>query len=131
MSVPSEADSSPQAMATPRQIRSGAAGVAVLAVAVLFAAASGTPVAPPRDLLGGIDPATANAAELRLLPGIGPRLAERIDAHREAAGPPRRLEDLLAVPGIGPATLRAIAPWLRFGSVEGESPCAAPPCRED
>ncbi len=131
MSGPSESAASSRAMATGRQIRGGAAAAAGLAVAVLLAAARESP--PPQlGGLGGIDPATANAAELRLLPGIGPRLAERIDAHRLEWGPPRRPEDLLEVPGIGPATLRAIEPWLRFGSsmpAGGDSP--SPSCRGD
>jgi competence protein ComEA len=47
----------------------------------------------------------ASAEELTQLPGIGPVLAERIVAFREAHGPFRTVDDLLAVPGIGPKTL--------------------------
>jgi competence protein ComEA len=32
--------------------------------------------------------------------------------HRLKHGPFRRLEDLLNVPGIGPATLERIRPWV-------------------
>lgn len=47
----------------------------------------------------------ATAKELEALPGIGPVLAARIVAHREAHGPFRTVDDLLAVSGIGPKTL--------------------------
>ena len=47
----------------------------------------------------------AGPAELETLPGVGPVIAQRIVAHREANGPFRAVEDLLDVPGIGEATL--------------------------
>ncbi len=46
--------------------------------------------------------------ELCTLPGIGPKLAERIIAVREREGPFRNVNDLLAVPGIGPKKARLI-----------------------
>ncbi len=47
----------------------------------------------------------ATAAELERLPGVGPALAGRIVAYREAHGPFRSPQDLLAVSGIGEKTL--------------------------
>lgn len=47
----------------------------------------------------------ANSEELQTLPRVGPATAERIIAWREAHGPFQSVEDLLAVSGIGPATL--------------------------
>src|SRR5262245_38827545 len=44
----------------------------------------------------------ATVAELDRLPGIGPVLARRIVEHRERHGAFRSTEELLAVPGIGP-----------------------------
>jgi competence protein ComEA len=43
----------------------------------------------------------ADANALQALPGIGPALARRIVAYREAHGPFRESGDLLRVPGIG------------------------------
>lgn len=51
----------------------------------------------------------ATRAQLEGLPGIGPTLAGRIVAGRPYA----RVEDLDAVKGIGPATLRRVAPLVR------------------
>ncbi len=67
---------------------------------------------PARALFGlGIDPNRASAATLEALPGIGPARAAACVAAR-ADGPYRTLADLDRVPGIGPVTLRRVAPWL-------------------
>jgi len=47
-----------------------------------------------------VDLNKATAAELDLLPGIGPAKASRIIEYREAHGPFRRLSDLAKVGGI-------------------------------
>lgn len=54
---------------------------------------------------GPVDINTADAATLQNLPGIGPALAERILTHRDQHGPFTAVDDLMAVSGIGPATL--------------------------
>jgi len=54
-----------------------------------------------------VDLATAGEAELRLLPGVGPRLARRIAAERAARGAFASPEDLARrVPGVGAARVR-------------------------
>lgn len=50
----------------------------------------------------------SDATALQQLPGVGPVLADRIVAFREANGPFERVEDLLDVPGIGEAKLASI-----------------------
>ena len=52
-----------------------------------------------------VDINTADAQLLQTLNGIGPALAERIIAYREAHGPFTAVEDLLLVSGIGESTL--------------------------
>jgi competence protein ComEA len=47
----------------------------------------------------------ASSEQLQDLPRVGPATAQRIISWREANGPFRSVEDLLAVSGIGPATL--------------------------
>ena len=55
-----------------------------------------------------LNPNTATAPELEKLPGIGPSLAQAIVEYRQSHGPFQRPEDLLQVPGIGPAKLEQI-----------------------
>lgn len=57
-----------------------------------------------------VDPNNAARDELMQLPGIGEEFANRIIEHRPYAHP----EDLLKVPGIGPATLAKLRPHLKF-----------------
>lgn len=66
---------------------------------------------------GPVDLNRATEAELRALPGIGPRLAAAIVRWREREGPFRRPEDLLRVPGVGPARLAAVR-----GRIRAEAP---------
>lgn len=54
----------------------------------------------------------ATAQELDGLPGVGPALAKRILDEREKRGGFGELEDLLAVRGIGTATLERLRPLL-------------------
>ena len=50
----------------------------------------------------------ANSAELQLLPGIGPVLADRIISWRAAGGFLRRVENLGDIDGIGPHTINGL-----------------------
>lgn len=54
----------------------------------------------------------ATAEELECLPGVGPALAAAIIERRETAGPFACEADLLAVPGVGEATLAGISPYI-------------------
>lgn len=63
-----------------------------------------------------VDVDVASAAELDRLPGIGPALAGRIVADRDAHGPFGSLQALERVKGIGPALAAKIAPLVTFSS---------------
>ncbi len=54
----------------------------------------------------------ASAEEFATLPGIGPKLAQRIVTFREKHGPFRRVEDLMAIRGVGLKKWRAIRPYV-------------------
>jgi competence ComEA-like helix-hairpin-helix protein len=69
---------------------------------------------PPEALTLDINHATAE--DFQKLPGIGPRLAQRIVAYRRKHGPFRRVEDLMAVKGLGLKKWKAIRPHLRVES---------------
>ena len=58
----------------------------------------------------------ASAAELAQVPGITQTLAERIVAQRNRLGGFSKLEDLRAVKGIGPVTLKRLRPSLTVGN---------------
>lgn len=59
-----------------------------------------------------LDLNTATAAELEQLPRVGPVLAERIVAFRDAHGGFGAVADLDAVEGIGPALMAALTPLV-------------------
>ena len=85
-------------------------------------------IARARPLGAGerIDVDRAGARELERLPGVGPGLARKIVADRDARGPFGSLSALDRVPGVGPALLARIAPAARF-SAPSASPAAAGP----
>ena len=67
----------------------------------------------------------ANRAELELLPGVGPQVAQRIEAYRILYGPFPNVDELRKVPGIGPQLLeRSSAACGRYGIDDHE--CAEP-----
>jgi competence protein ComEA len=51
---------------------------------------------------------SATSAQLDTLPGVGPSTAKAIISYRSRKGPFGKVEDLLNVPGIGPAKIAAL-----------------------
>lgn len=99
--------------------------IVLLAILVIVQAGpptSATSSEQKRITTGGptftIDINQATEQDFARLPGIGPKLARRIVAFREKHGPFRRVEDLLAIRGIGHKKWRRIRPYLRVGSDE-------------
>jgi protein Tex len=62
----------------------------------------------------GVDANTASPALLSHVAGIGPKLAERIVAHRDASGPFTERTALRQVPGLGPKAFEQAAGFLRI-----------------
>lgn len=90
--------------------------LAPLALAAVAASSLRTELAPPPNLALRIDLNTADAAQLTLLPDIGPARARAIIADREARGPFSALADLERVPGIGPRTTQRLAAHAQAAS---------------
>jgi competence protein ComEA len=87
-----------------------------LVVAVLLYAsvrAAWQPLRQPGELLTPpLNVNTASARELELLPGVGPALAGRIVADRQANGAFGTVAELDRVKGVGPATLERWEPYI-------------------
>ena len=62
---------------------------------------SGSSQATIHDSSRKVDLNHATAADLEALPGIGPKLAQRVIEHRTSNGPFMKVEDLRRVKGIG------------------------------
>jgi competence protein ComEA len=60
-----------------------------------------------------LDLNTATAEQLEALPGVGPATSRAILAYRSNHGRFRSVTELLEVPGIGPAKLEALRPLVR------------------
>ncbi len=99
-----------QDRATPSPIAQPQAPTPPPAAAAAAADASPAESAPPEP--GPVRLNTATAAQLAALPGLTPRLAQRIVAYRTAHGAFHRVEELLLVPGMTPAILSQIGPHL-------------------
>ena len=102
-------------------VRRAAALVLLLAAAFALSPALSRAVASSRpastvSMADPIDVNQASAAELSLLPGVGPSLAAAIVADRESRGAFRRPQDLDRVRGIGPAILARILPHVTVGA---------------
>jgi competence protein ComEA len=75
---------------------------------------------------GVVNVNTASAEELVRVPGIGPARADAIVRLRERVNHFRHVEDLVRVRGIGRATLRAMRPYL---TLDGATTLAERPGR--
>lgn len=80
-------------------------------------AGTGPPLRGPARLLFGqkLDLNCADPLAFEALPGIGPARAAAI-ARARRERPFARVEELVRVRGIGPATLRAVSPRLEVGA---------------
>lgn len=111
-------------------LRAIAALLLLAVVVALPAAAAGAPSkvpakaatkAPSKATAGVVNVNTATAAELALLPRIGPAIAQRILALRKSDGPFKGAKDLMLVRGIGEHTFALIKDYV---VVEGKTTLA-------
>jgi len=72
--------------------------------------------ATPRSYRFHVDLDNAAAVELRLLHGIGEKLADAIVRDRTERGPFKIPADLKRVKGIGPKKFEAVEPFIRCSS---------------
>jgi competence protein ComEA len=82
-----------------------------------------------RLLFGGrLEANEANAGELALLPGIGPRRGAAISQAAQER-PFGHINDLERVRGVGPMTIARVRPWLRVAPGIAEQGSSPPPSR--
>lgn len=80
--------------------------------AVLFFCLIATATAKKHPPVQPLDINSATTDQLQEVPGIGPKTAEAIVHMRQASGPFRRVDDLLAIRGIGKKKYRVMRPYL-------------------
>ena len=73
------------------------------------------PTATPGSQGDLIDINTATLAQLQSLPNIGPTTAQNIINYRNQHGPFSTIEDIMNVPGVGPATFDQIQDLITVG----------------
>jgi competence protein ComEA len=71
--------------------------------------------APTPDAAHPVNINTAGQIELESLPGIGPKIAEKIITYRIANGPFSNIEEIQDVPGIGPKTFEDLKELITVG----------------
>ena len=77
-----------------------------------------TDLEPDVDAARRIDLNHADHAQLRQLPGVGEKTAERIEAYRAAHNGFQNVEELRQVHGVGPALLERLRPLLEVKPYE-------------
>lgn len=85
-----------------------------LAQATGASAQSGKPAKEGKDapLQAPINLNTATAAELEVLPGVGPATAARIVEYRQKQGGFKKIEDLMNVRGVGEKMFLSLKPMI-------------------
>ena len=85
-------------------------GLSLSGIAAHPALAEGEAPSPAPQKVVNINQATAQ--ELARLPRVGPKLADRIVAHRSQHGAFKRPEDLMQVKGVGEKFFTTLKPYL-------------------
>jgi competence protein ComEA len=123
-------------LAWPREAQWAAAALVVAAALLLAANAWGLNSfwARPAALDEGdsccyrVDLNQATIAELMQIPGVGPKLAERIVEYRREHGGFRNVQDLRNVATVGPKTYQRLLHWVCVDGISAEpAPQVVPP----
>jgi competence protein ComEA len=86
--------------------------MSILCALLLAAAVAGAQDSRSASAQPTVNINTATSEQLQLLPGVGPALAGRIIAFREANGPFEKVDELAAVQGIGDKSLAKLRPYV-------------------
>jgi competence protein ComEA len=108
----------PPLLTWPRSVQLALGLLLVAGVFFLLGRWSNPQPAVPERSGPALDLNRASRAELRLLPGVGDAMAQRIVDHRQRNGSFRSVDDLRQVSGFGPKTLDRLRPVLFVDSDE-------------
>ena len=86
--------------------------VPLLCAAVLLIGALTPALAQRKPPIAPLDLNAATLEQLTALPGVGPATAKAIVDFRQKSGPFRRVEDLLAIRGITDRRLKELRPYI-------------------
>jgi len=96
---------------------------AILGIAVSAAAASAQSKSTPKAATAATATAaapvnlnTATAEQLATIPGVGPKMAERIIDYRQKNGSFKKIEDLMNVSGVGEKSFLKMKPLITVGT---------------
>jgi competence protein ComEA len=109
--IPSRASSSPKVTTSPRL---KPARTTVAPSTGTAATASNTSL-PTGTTSTRVNINSATSDQLDALPGVGPATAKAIISHRTRKGPFSKVEELMNVPGIGPAKVAALRDFVTVG----------------
>ena len=78
------------------------------------------PVTATEASTGPINLNSATAAQIAVLPGIGPKTADLVVQYRQKNGPFKKIEEIMNVKGIGEKSFLRIKDCLTVGDAKGD-----------
>jgi competence protein ComEA len=94
------------------------AAIAAIALSAPILSAQSKPPAarPAATATAPVNLNTATAEQLATIPGVGPKMAERIVDYRQKNGGFKKVEDLMNVSGVGEKSFLKMRPLITVGT---------------
>jgi competence protein ComEA len=96
-------------------IRIMMAAITAIALGATTLGAQGKAPTPPKETItaaAAVNLNTATAEQLATIPGVGPKMAERIIDYRQKNGGFKKIEDLMNVSGVGEKSFLKMKPLI-------------------
>jgi competence protein ComEA len=98
------------------RILTAAIAVIALSAPVLSAQSKAPAPKPEATATAPVNLNTATAEQLASIPGVGPKMAERIIDYRQKNGGFKKVEDLMNVSGVGEKSFLKMKPLITVGT---------------